>query len=65
MSPQRRRGQPWCLVSTASPAKFPEIVEPLIGGKIPVPPSLAELLGRPSRFEEIGGSLEDLRAALI
>ncbi|MBU6377055.1 MAG: threonine synthase [Gammaproteobacteria bacterium] len=65
MTAERRRGQPWCLVSTASPAKFPEIVEPLIGAKVPVPPSLAELLDRPSRFEEIGSSLEELRAALI
>jgi threonine synthase len=65
MSPARRRERSWCVVSTASPAKFPEIVEPLIGGKVPVPASLAELLDRPSRFEEIGSSLEELRAALI
>lgn len=62
---ERRREHPWCLVSTASPAKFPEIVEPLIGGKVPVPESLAELLGRPSRCEEIGASLDELRAALV
>jgi threonine synthase len=65
MSPARRRQRSWCVVSTASPAKFPEIVEPLINGKVPVPASLAELLDRPSRFEEIGSSLEELRAALI
>lgn len=65
MPEAKRRERPWCVVSTASPAKFPEIVEPLIGSEVPVPPSLAELLGRPSRFEEIGSGLEDLRAALL
>ena len=62
--PVARRRAPWCLVATASPAKFPEIVEPLIGCKVPVPASLAELLGRPSRYGEIGASLDELRAAL-
>ena len=31
----------WMIVSTAHPAKFAEIVEPLIGRKIPVPETLA------------------------
>ena len=64
LPPSRRLAQAWCIVSTAAAAKFPEIVEPLIGEKVPVPHSLAALLDRPSRFEEIGASLEDLRAAL-
>lgn len=61
----RRSAEPWCVVATASPAKFPEIVEPLIGTAVPVPASLAELLGRPSHFGEIGASLDELRAALL
>ena len=64
LTPEVRRSRYWCLVSTASPAKFPEIVEPLIAGKVPVPPSLAELLDRPSHYEEIGSTLSDLRSAL-
>jgi len=64
LSAENRQAHHWCVVSTASPAKFPETVEPLIGGKVPVPPSLAELLDRPSRYEEIGSTLSDLRAAL-
>jgi len=64
LPPSRRLAQAWCIVSTAAAAKFPEIVESLIGEKVPVPHSLAALLDRPSRFEEIGASLEDLRAAL-
>jgi threonine synthase len=64
LTPEARRSRNWCVVSTASPAKFPEIVEPLIGGKVPVPPSLAALLDRPSQFEEIGSTFDELRKAL-
>lgn len=60
-----RDGQPWCIVSTASPAKFPEIVEPLIGAPVPVPPALAELLGRPTHAETLDATLAALRAALL
>ncbi len=59
-----RRGRSWAIVSTASPAKFPEIVEPLIGRPVEVPPALAELLGRPSKCMEIDASLDALRRVL-
>jgi threonine synthase len=52
------------VVSTASPAKFPEVVEPLIGSRVPVPETLARLFDRPSVFEEIDASLESLRTEL-
>ena len=38
----------WCVVATAHPAKFPEVVEPLIGQPITLPPALAEMLARAS-----------------
>ena len=38
----------WVLVATAHPAKFNDVVEPLIGAEVPVPPALAELLSLPS-----------------
>jgi threonine synthase len=60
-----RRDRSWCLVATASPAKFPEIVEALIGESVPVPPALADLLGRPTRVESLEPTLEALRAALV
>ncbi len=41
--PERARGR-WVLVATAHPAKFAEIVEPLIGRAVPMPESLARLL---------------------
>jgi threonine synthase len=44
---------PWVVVATAHPAKFNEIVEPLLGEPVPLPPALAELLERPRQFIEI------------
>jgi threonine synthase len=54
----------WIIVSTAHPAKFSEIVEPLIGRKVPVPETLAKLFARPTQFTEIEPELSSLRAAL-
>lgn len=61
----RRQPRDWCLVATASPAKFPEIVEPLIGCKVEVPRSLAELLDRPTSMEQIPATLGALRDRLL
>lgn len=58
-------GGDWCLVATASPAKFPEIVEPLIGQAVPIPASLAELLDRPTSVELLAADLAALRSALM
>lgn len=60
----RRRSGRWVLVATAHPAKFREIVEPLIGREVPVPPALAELFARKSAYREIDADLDALRAAL-
>ena len=60
----RREGQRWVLVSTAHPAKFREIVEPLIGHAVPVPQTLARLFARPAHYLEIDATLEALRGAL-
>ncbi len=54
----------WVIVSTAHPAKFDEIVEPLIGHAIPVPPALDRLLHLPRHDEDLGPSLDALRDAL-
>jgi threonine synthase len=54
----------WVLVSTAHPAKFREIVEPLIGGPVPVPENLRKLFDLPSIYNEIPATLPALRAAL-
>ena len=61
---QARQERRWVLVSTAHPAKFREIVEPLIGRAVPVPETLTKLLARPTQCVEIGADLGALRAAL-
>ena len=57
----RRAGHRWVIVSTAHPAKFPEIVAPLIGRAIPVPQSLTKLFARPGSCVE--GTARSGRAA--
>src|SRR5512146_528287 len=60
---RRERGR-WVLVSTAHPAKFREIVEPLIGREITVPESLTKLFARPTECREIDADLASLRDAM-
>jgi threonine synthase len=52
------------IVSTAHPAKFNDIVEPLIGREVEVPPALAKLLSLPRQETELEPTLEALRAQL-
>ncbi|HEX6396176.1 MAG TPA: threonine synthase [Steroidobacteraceae bacterium] len=55
---------PWIIVSTAHPAKFREIVEPLIGQRIEMPESLAKLFSRPVSATELEPELAALTRAL-
>jgi threonine synthase len=55
-----RHDHHWVLVATAHPAKFNEIVEPLIGRAVEVPGELGELLELPSHYERIEPELESL-----
>lgn len=59
-----RRGEPWVLVATAHPAKFDEIVEPLAGREITVPPQLARLLDLPRQEEDLDPTLDAFRRAI-
>ena len=59
--PEARRAERWVLVATAHPAKFNDIVEPLIGAEVPVPPSLARLLALPSIQRVVEPRLDALR----
>ena len=61
-APERR--EPWVVVATAHPAKFNEIVEPIIGKQISVPESLAHLLRLPEHRADLPPTLEALTAAL-
>jgi threonine synthase len=62
--PAQRRNGRWVLVATAHPAKFNDIVEPLIEARVPVPPALAALLALPSVQTQIEPGLEALRTVL-
>ncbi|MFA7107932.1 MAG: threonine synthase [Sphaerochaetaceae bacterium] len=50
---KRNLKEPSIIVSTAHPAKFETIVEPLIGKKIKVPENLENLLNRPQNYKII------------
>ncbi len=54
----------WALVSTAHPAKFPEVVEPLIGAEVAMPPALAAMLERPSHAEPLADAADALQMQL-
>ncbi len=62
----RARGEPgdWAAVATAHPAKFPDVVEPLLGGTVPPPPALAAMLARPSQAEPLADDADALREIL-
>jgi threonine synthase len=64
---QRRLGsdETFCVVATAHPAKFDDVVEPLIGHAVEAPPALAAMLARPSVSEPLDASYESLKARLL
>ena len=64
LSIEDKRDQPWVVVATAHPAKFNEIVEPIIGRPIAVPKSLSDLLRLPEHRADMPPTLEALSAAL-
>jgi threonine synthase len=64
LSEGERAGRPWVIVATAHPAKFNEIVEPIILKPIATPSSLANLLSLPEHCLDMAPSLSALSAAL-
>jgi threonine synthase len=64
LSARERSAQPWVLVATAHPAKFNEVVEPIIGKAIDVPESLSRLLTLPRHFLDLPPTLKAVAAAL-
>ena len=63
-APERERYR-WVIVATAHPAKFMEVVEPLIGRRLVPPPTFAQLLERPLRRREIAADFDALRWELL
>jgi threonine synthase len=64
LSVAERRDRPWVVVATAHPAKFNEIVEPIIGKRVTIPQSLDRLLKLPQHTVDLPPTLEALAAAL-
>jgi threonine synthase len=61
---EEQRMKDWIVVATAHPAKFEQIVEPLIGETLPLPDSLAEILDRPVQSVSIDADAGSFKAAL-
>lgn len=59
-----QRRETGIFLGTAHPAKFQEILEPVLGREIPLPPSLAELLDRPLLAETLPADVEVLKQRL-
>jgi threonine synthase len=64
LSERERRESPWVLVATAHPAKFNDVVEPIIGKPVEIPPALARLLELPQHLTDLPPTLEAVAAAL-
>jgi threonine synthase len=64
LSAGERRTHPWVLVATAHPAKFNEVVEPIIGKTVDVPESLRRLLSMPRHFLDLPPQLQAVAAAI-
>lgn len=56
--------RPWVVVATAHPAKFEDVVEPLVGTAVPMPPALAALMNRPRHFVDVGPRTAELTGLL-
>jgi threonine synthase len=59
-----RRDRPWVLVATAHPAKFNDVVEPIIGKPVEVPQALERLLKLPQHILDLPPTLKAVAAAL-
>ena len=55
----------WMLVATAHPAKFPEVVEPLVGHEIDIPSSLSAVMARSTPAPEIAPTLDALAGVVF
>ncbi len=64
LSERERRDHPWVLVATAHPAKFNEVVEPIIGKAVEVPDALSRLLRLPQHYLDLPPTLQAVAAAL-
>ncbi len=62
LTPEQQAEHHWIAVATAHPAKFEDVVEPLIGREVEVPEPLARILNLPSKSLPVSAQLDDLRS---
>jgi threonine synthase len=62
--PARRAGQAGIFLATAHPAKFPEVVEPVIGRSIEKPAPLVHALAQAGRTLRIDATIAAVREAV-
>ncbi|TLX73637.1 threonine synthase [Labilibacter sediminis] len=60
-----QKGEKGIFLETAHPAKFPEVVEPVIGRKVVVPERLKAFMDGTPKSVASNASLEDLKAHLL
>ena len=58
------RDVPGVFLATAHPAKFREVVEPVIGERVELPPALQEAIGRPRHATRVSADYAELKALL-
>lgn len=57
--------KPWCIVATASPAKFESVIEPLVNVNVAVPEALAALLDKATSVKTIAPTVAALKAQIV
>ena len=55
----------YAIVATAHPAKFEQVIEPIAGAAVAVPPALQTLLDRPAHSTPLAADYAALRAQLV
>jgi threonine synthase len=55
---QQLNDEPWAVVATADPCKFPEVVEPVIGREVPIASQLVELQVRTHHQLNVSADLD-------
>lgn len=53
------------FLATAHPAKFLEVVEPLVEGKVEIPTALKEAMEKPKQSKPMSANFEELKAYLL
>lgn len=61
----KQKAKHQCIVSTAHPAKFEEIIEPILNLSLPIPGQLSTLLSRKQSFRAIKPNLDALKEIIV